>query len=218
MRSSNPTPTHQLHPFAGRAWRDLARFVGEALAAGLITSFVLALATFIVSTHAAAAPGARDDAPRGGLLLRSAPDAPPVPAPLLATDVLRKSLEELRRVANPVTYMSSPGPKARRRGRVVARSVRDGRIRPRPVSPSRGRGGSVGRSTGCPAWARRCAGPGSGGGWRPVSDSEGAPGAWSERTCARGANRRVGCDTATGAVAAAGPLRSLQRLGTNDPS
>ena len=87
MRSRNPTPAHQLHPFAGRAWRDLARFVGEALAAGLITSLVLALATFIVSTHAAAAPGARDDAPRGGLLLRSAPDAPPVPAPLLATDV-----------------------------------------------------------------------------------------------------------------------------------
>ena len=122
------------------------------------------------------------------------------------------------RASNPATYMSSPGPKARRRGRVVARSVRDGRIRPRPVSPSRGRGGSVGRSTGCPALARRCAGPGSGGGWRPVSDSEGAPGAWSERTCARRANRRVGCDTATGAVAAAGPLRSLQRLGTNDPS
>ena len=45
------------------------------------------------------------------------------------------------RASNPATYMSSPGPKARRRGRVVARSVRDGRIRPRPVSPSRGRGG-----------------------------------------------------------------------------
>ena len=117
------------------------------------------------------------------------------------------------RASNPATYMSSPGPKARRRGRVVARSVRDGRIRPRPVSPSRGWGGSVGRSTGCPALARRCAGPGSGGGWRPVSDSEGAPGAWSERTCARGASRRVGCDTATGAVVATGPLHSSQRLG-----
>ena len=122
------------------------------------------------------------------------------------------------RASNPATYMSSPGPKARRRGRVVARSVRDGRIRPRPVSPSRGWGGSVGRSAGCPALARRSAGPGSRGGWRPVGDSEGAPGAWSERICARGASRRVGCDTATGAVVAEGPPRSLQRLGTNDSS
>ena len=45
------------------------------------------------------------------------------------------------RAANPATYMSSPGPKARRRGRVVPGSVRDGRIWPRPVSPSRGGGG-----------------------------------------------------------------------------
>ena len=67
--------------------------------------------------------------------------------------------------SNPATYMSSPGPKARRRGRVVPRSVWDGRIWPRPVSPSRGWGGSVGRSTGWPTLARRCAGPGSRGGW-----------------------------------------------------
>ena len=112
------------------------------------------------------------------------------------------------RAANPATYMSSPGPKARRRGRVVARSVRDGRIRPRPVSPSRGRGGSVGRSTGRPTLARRWAGPGSRGGWRPLGDSEGAPGAWSEGICARGASRRVGRDNATGAVVATRPSHS----------
>lgn len=81
----NPSPPP--HPFAGRAWRDLARFVGEALAAGLFASLVLALATFIVSTQAGAAPAPRDDGTPSGLLLRGTPDAAPLPAPLLATDV-----------------------------------------------------------------------------------------------------------------------------------
>ena len=81
----NPSP--QPHPFAGRAWRDLARFVGEALAAGLFASLVLALATFIVAAQAGAAPVPRDDGSRAGLLLRDTPDAAPLPAPLLATDV-----------------------------------------------------------------------------------------------------------------------------------
>jgi hypothetical protein len=74
MTSLQHNPTPQSHPFAGRAWRDLVRFVGEALAAGLFASLVLALATFVVATQAGAAPGPRDD------------DAPP--ARLLATTTL----------------------------------------------------------------------------------------------------------------------------------
>ena len=87
MTSPRRNPSPPPHPFSGRAWRDLARFAGEALAAGLFASLVLALATFIVAAQAAAAPAPRGDGARPGLLLRGAQDAPPVPAPLLATDV-----------------------------------------------------------------------------------------------------------------------------------
>ena len=60
MTNPSRTPSQPPHPFAGRAWLDLARFVGEALAAGLLASLVLALATFIVSAQAGAAPAPRD--------------------------------------------------------------------------------------------------------------------------------------------------------------
>ena len=39
---------------------------------------------------------------------------------------------------NPATYMSSPGPEARRRGREVLRSVRDGRMGRDPSAPPAG--------------------------------------------------------------------------------
>ena len=42
---------------------------------------------------------------------------------------------------NPATYMSSPGPEARRRGREVLRSVRDGRMGRDPSAPPAGGGG-----------------------------------------------------------------------------
>jgi Ca-activated chloride channel family protein len=80
-----PLPT-DLHPLRSGAYRDIARLLAEALAAGMIVSLVLALAIFIVATQAQAAetpapPG------QGTLLLKSAPDAVPVAAPLLLTDV-----------------------------------------------------------------------------------------------------------------------------------
>jgi hypothetical protein len=70
-----------LHPIGGRAWRDLGRLVGEALAAGLAVSLVLALAAFIVSAQsngadAAAAPPAPHAGTQG-----SAAAGPPQPAP-----------------------------------------------------------------------------------------------------------------------------------------
>ena len=43
------------NPFQGRAWRDLAQLTGEALAAGLLVSLVLAAAIFIAATQAQAA-------------------------------------------------------------------------------------------------------------------------------------------------------------------
>lgn len=43
------------NPFQGRAWRDLAQLAGEALAAGLLVSLVLAAAIFIAATQAQAA-------------------------------------------------------------------------------------------------------------------------------------------------------------------
>ena len=47
------------HPFQGRVWRDMAQLAAEALAAGLLVSLVLALAIFIATTQAQAAPVAR---------------------------------------------------------------------------------------------------------------------------------------------------------------
>ena len=44
------------HPFQGRVWRDMAQLAAEALAAGLLVSLVLALAIFIATTQAQAAP------------------------------------------------------------------------------------------------------------------------------------------------------------------
>ncbi len=82
---SNLRP-NDLHPLRSGACRDLARLAAEALAAGLIVSLVLALAIFIVATQAQAAE--TSTVPRSGtLLLKSAPDAAPVAAPLLLTDV-----------------------------------------------------------------------------------------------------------------------------------
>jgi hypothetical protein len=48
------TSTRELpaNPFRHRTWRDLARFAGEALAAGLLVSVVLATAIFIAVTEA----------------------------------------------------------------------------------------------------------------------------------------------------------------------
>jgi hypothetical protein len=55
MDQSYRNTARNRYPLHDRAWRDLARFAGEAMAAGLFASLVLALATFIVSAHAAAA-------------------------------------------------------------------------------------------------------------------------------------------------------------------
>ena len=64
-------------------WRDLGRFLCEALAAGLIVSLVLALAAFIVSTQAQAAEASGS----GELRLRSANGASVLVAPLVSTAV-----------------------------------------------------------------------------------------------------------------------------------
>ncbi len=73
--------------FRAAVWRDLARFACEALAAGLIVSLVLALAAFIVSSQAQAAPTASNGSDGGSLQFRSAAGEAPLAAPLLATDV-----------------------------------------------------------------------------------------------------------------------------------
>lgn len=78
------------NPFRGRAYRDLARLAGEALAAGLFVSLVLALAIFIVSARAEAADVGNRPATMAGqgtLLFRQGPGEAPVEAPLLFTDV-----------------------------------------------------------------------------------------------------------------------------------
>lgn len=87
MDTRHRAAARPVHRLDGRAWRDLVRFAGEALAAGLFASLVLALATFIVSTQAAASPAAGASAGRAGLLLRSAPGDAPLTAPLLSTAV-----------------------------------------------------------------------------------------------------------------------------------
>lgn len=87
MELRHRATARQLHPLDGRAWRDLVRFAGEALAAGLFASLVLALATFIVSSQAAAASAMGDSGSATGLLLRQEPGEAPLPAPLLSTDV-----------------------------------------------------------------------------------------------------------------------------------
>jgi len=76
--------TTRPHPLTSHVYRDIARFAGEALAAGLIVSLALALAIFVVATQAQAAetgPG------QGTLLLQPAADAAPLAAPLLFTHV-----------------------------------------------------------------------------------------------------------------------------------
>jgi Ca-activated chloride channel family protein len=87
MDTRHRAAARHLQPLDSRAWRDLVRFAGEALAAGLFASLVLALATFIVSTQAAAATVAGESVGSTGLLLKSGPGAAPLPAPLLLTDV-----------------------------------------------------------------------------------------------------------------------------------
>ncbi len=80
----NAARTPRPHPLASRVYRDIARFAGEALVAGLVVSLALALAIFIVATQAQAAetpPG------QGTLFLEPAAEAPPVAAPLLFTHV-----------------------------------------------------------------------------------------------------------------------------------
>ncbi len=80
----NSARTPRPHPLTSHVYRDIARFAGEALAAGLIVSLVLALAIFVVATQAQAAetgPG------QGTLLLQPAADAAPIAAPLLFTHV-----------------------------------------------------------------------------------------------------------------------------------
>ncbi len=77
---------NDMHPLRSGAYRDLARLAAEALAAGLIVSIILALAIFIVATQAQAAESSAVPG-QGALLLKNAPDAEPVAAPLLLTDV-----------------------------------------------------------------------------------------------------------------------------------
>src|SRR5512141_2972535 len=82
--SMNSARAPRPHPLTSHVYRDIARFAGEALAAGLIVSLALALAIFIVATQAQAAetgPG------QGTLLLKPASDGVPVAAPLLFTHV-----------------------------------------------------------------------------------------------------------------------------------
>ena len=63
-----------------REWRELARFVVESFVAGLVVSLVMALAVFIVTTPAHAAPV------RGARLPRQAgPPRPGTPAPARCT-------------------------------------------------------------------------------------------------------------------------------------
>ena len=84
MNTSSNLPASTAHPLRSHVYRDVARLAGEALAAGLVISLALALAIFIVSTHAEAAesiPG------QGTLMLKSAAGEAPVAAPLLFTDV-----------------------------------------------------------------------------------------------------------------------------------
>ena len=86
MNTDRDTLPANLDPLRSNAYRDIARLLAEALAAGMIVSLVLALAIFIVATRAqaaetGAAPG------QGTLLMKSAPDAAPLAAPLLLTDV-----------------------------------------------------------------------------------------------------------------------------------
>ena len=94
------------HPLRSHVYRDVARLAGEALAAGLIISLVLALAIFIVSTQAEAA----DSVPgQGTLMLRSASGEAPIAAPLLFTDVdiavsgMTARTTVTQRFANPTT-------------------------------------------------------------------------------------------------------------------
>ena len=78
---------------------------------------------------------------------RSAPTATPADAPPRGhagrvDDAARLECQ----AANPATYLSSPGPEARRRGRMVLRSVRDGRMGRDPSAPAEGECRQVCRS------------------------------------------------------------------------
>jgi Ca-activated chloride channel family protein len=80
----NAARTPRPHVLTSRVCRDIARFAGEALVAGLVVSLALALAIFIVATQAQAAetpPG------QGTLLLEPGAGAPSTAAPLLFTHV-----------------------------------------------------------------------------------------------------------------------------------
>ncbi len=78
-----------------REWREVARFVAESVAAGLVVSIVLALAVFIVSSPVHAAPG---DAATGTLYLKGAGDARTA-TPLLFTDVRMRVAGMVARVS-----------------------------------------------------------------------------------------------------------------------
>ncbi len=67
-----------------REWRELAGLALASLATGLVASLVLALAVFIISFEAQAAPSGES---RQGALLLGDAAGEPVEAPLLFTDV-----------------------------------------------------------------------------------------------------------------------------------
>ena len=80
----NAARTPRPHPLTSHVYRDIVRFAGEALAAGLVVSLALALAIFIVATQAQAA---ETDPGQGTLLFKPGEEGPSVAAPLLFTHV-----------------------------------------------------------------------------------------------------------------------------------
>jgi hypothetical protein len=115
-----------LHPIGGRAWRDLGRLVGEALAAGLAVSLVLALAAFIVSAQTPAAdvstmPPAPHAGARGAAEPEARPPAPDARPATLPDAVLREPRDEASRtLAAFATSAGDIGGIVRAAGRVLA--------------------------------------------------------------------------------------------------
>ena len=122
------------------------------------------------------------------------------------------------RASNPATYMSSPGPEARRRGREVLRSVRGGRMGRDPSAPPVGGGGVSAGLQVCSSWPAvgRVPDPADTGAHRATRT--GHLGHSPKGHALAELAEESGAIPQRGAVVAEGPPRSLQRLGTSDPS
>ena len=117
------------------------------------------------------------------------------------------------RATNPATYMSSPGPKARRRGRVVPRSVRDGRRGRDPSAPPAGGGGvSAGPQVALP-WPAEVRVPDLAGAGGQSATRRGHLGHGPKGHALAELAEESGAIPQRGAVVATGPLHSSQRLG-----